>query len=218
MTDAYENDLVVGSKPEWALSPSGEKETALFVAKKGQFNDEGVRDGEIHTDAELDSDSDQANFFVVPAPVPDEMVERVLTAGAEYEPDEVIALRREWPGAEMNRNLGYVKAFLDAYVPKELQADIPDNVAMLRLGAHVARQVLQEARIREGSGKGRERFRTNRLERDTVLDQAATYRRLRNEAQARGDARNAKRYDALERKELARLGNAPVVGNDQRIV
>lgn len=149
----------------------------------------------------------------MPAPVSDEMVERVLAVGEAYEPDEIAALRREWPGPEMNRNLGYVKAFIDTYVPADLQAEIPDSVAMLRLGAHVARQVLSEkprSRVSKNSGE------VGDVDRDALLDQATTYRRLRDAAQARGDRRNVLRYDEKERQVLAQLGNAPVVGQDRR--
>lgn len=151
-----------------------------------------------------------------PEPVSDEMVERVLAVGEADEPDEVAALRREWPGPEMNRNLGYIKAFLDAYVPVEYQAEIPDNVAMLRLGAHVARHVLHERPRSRTSGKQAAGGSLGETDRDVMLDQATTYRRLRDAAQARGDRRNVLRYDEKERQVLAQLGNAPVVGRGRR--
>jgi hypothetical protein len=151
-----------------------------------------------------------------PDPISDEMVERVLAVGEVDEPDEVAALRREWPGPEMNRNLGYIKSFLDTYVPVDLQAEIPDSVAMLRLGAHIARQVLHERSRSRVPGKRAADGPTGDTDRDVMLDQATTYRRLRDAAQARGDRRNVLRYDEKERQVLAQLGNAPVVGHGRR--
>lgn len=159
---------------------------------------------------------DRNTIVDMPEPVSDEMVERVLAAGAPYEADEIAALRREWPGPEMNRNLGYVKAFLDAYVPADLQSEIPDNVAMLRLGAHVARLVLHERSRSRFSEIGPVQGQAGDMDRDAMLDQATTYRRLRDAAQARGDRRNVLRYDEKERQILAQLGNAPVVGQGRR--
>ena len=116
----------------------------------------------------------------------------------------------------MNRNLGYVKALLDAYVPADLMAEIPDSVAMLRLGAHIGRQVLTGQPHAAAAGREREGGAASEASHDAVLDQAAVYRKLRDEAQARGDRRNVSRYDDLERQMLARLGNAPLVGRGRR--
>jgi hypothetical protein len=118
----------------------------------------------------------------------------------------------------MNRNLGYIKAFMNAYVPADLRAEIPDSVAMLRLGAHIARQVLSEQSRPRRSGSRASSDPADETDRDVLLDQAATYRRLRDAAQTRGDRRNVLRYDEKERQVLAQLGNAPVVGHGRRSV
>ena len=86
----------------------------------------------------------------VPPPVSTELVDQVLGAYGEEDAEEVAALRQEWPGTEMSANLGYVKFLLDEYVPTHLIEQVPDDIALLRLGAALGRELFHRHHANAG--------------------------------------------------------------------
>ncbi len=104
-------------------------------------------------DQQADQPSGDFPTVVSPPPeAPSEMMAGVLANLAEYEPGEVEALKADWPGAEMGRNIGHTKWLMERrYLTRDLIEEVPDSVGMVRIGATVARQVYAEVNAARSS-------------------------------------------------------------------
>jgi len=159
-----------------------------------------------------------------PAAASTEVVENMLTALAEYEPDEVAELRRVWPGKEMGDNIAYVHWLADRYSLAGQMDGVVDSVGLLRLGAVVARQVHAEV------NRAKPPTTTTRTENKPMnspdvagLDDEAFEERLEASRDKQRDLLSrglTKRANAENARELGlielRHGNAPVVGRHGR--
>ena len=148
-----------------------------------------------------------------PPPMSTELVDQVLGVYGDEDADEVAELRREWPGTEMGQNLGYVKWFLDEYVPPYLIERVPDDIDLLRLGAAVGRELFHRHHLDAGerSEGGRN---MHEIDADNFDERADNL--MNEEAQARA-AGNLGKASRLEREIRAlfvkRYGTGPAVGS-----
>ena len=147
-----------------------------------------------------------------PPPLSTELVEQALGAYGDVDADEVAELRREWPGTEMAENLGYLKWFITEYVPSYMIEELPDDIASLRVGAAIARELFHRHHMdagerTEGARNMSEIAAENFDERTGAM---------MGEAAAAREAGNGAKANRLEREIRAmfvqRYGTGPVVG------
>ena len=149
----------------------------------------------------------------VPAPMSTELVEQVLGINSEIDGEEVAELRREWPGQEMNRNFGYIKFLLDEYVPPHLQEQIPDDIALLRLGASLGRELYHRHHANVGQHSEGSR-NMSEINTDTFSERADELMTQESEARAQGNFGKSNRLQREIRAMFVRqYGIEPATGS-----
>ena len=159
------------------------------------------------------SDSAGLAGTTTPPPLNTELVDQVLGVYGDEDADEVAELRQEWPGTEMAAELGYVKWFLEEYVPPHLIERVPDDIDLLRLGAAVGRELFHRHHLDAGERSEGAR-NMSEIDADNFDERADALVAEEEQARAAGNLGKANR---LEREIRAlfvrRFGTGPAVGS-----
>ena len=191
-----------------------ERANALYRRQQGvEVAEQALVAGDEGVDPDHTEGDEGLAETSTPPPISAELADQLLEVYSEYEADEVAELRREWHGTEMTANFGYIKWFLDEYVPPHLIEEVPDNIALLRLGAAVGRELFHRhhADAGERSEGARNMHEIDASNFDEKTDDLMTA------ADAARAAGNLAKADRLEREIRAlfvkRYGTGPAVGS-----
>ena len=125
----------------------------------------------------------------------------------EVDPDAAASLRAEW-GGDAAANLGYAHLWFTTQYTQAERDSMVVTPGLVSMAARMGRKLAadgREARSRQRGGAAAPRIEPGEI------------RRLREDAQRKGDHRLAQKYDAQERAAYARLGGeGPIVGRAGR--
>ncbi len=191
---------------------AGDDERANALYRKSMGVDAEADDADPDADTGAD-DVDALADDGTPPPVSTEVVDQILVTYGDVDEAEMAELQAEWPGNEMAANLGYVKWFLNEYVPPHLIDQVPDDVFLLRIGAAVGRELFHRHHANAGE---RSEGAINMSETAADNFDETTDDLMTQEEQARSEG-NLGKASRLQREIRAlfvkRYGTAPAVGS-----
>ena len=190
---------------------AGDRETAqMFDSLEREFYDANEKDNSPES-APADSGGTADSTGGDHTPLTGGEASEVFDLLDDVDPDSAAALRREW-GGDAGANLGYAHLWFTTQYTQDERDSMVVTPGLVSMAARMGRQLTADRRAarvqprdaRRGGAAGSRK-------------EPGEIRRLKEEAQRKGDYRLARTYDEQERAAYARRhGAGPIVGQAGR--